>query len=44
MTHAIASLGEISERYDAVLSDVWGVIHDGKAMIGRPPEQVLELF
>ena len=31
MTHAIASLGEISERYDAVLSDVWGVIHDGKA-------------
>jgi HAD superfamily hydrolase (TIGR01459 family) len=31
MTHAIASLGEISGRYDAVLSDVWGVIHDGKA-------------
>ena len=31
MTHAIASLGDIAERYDAVLSDVWGVIHDGKA-------------
>lgn len=31
MTHAIASLGEIAGRYDAVLSDVWGVIHDGKA-------------
>lgn len=31
MTHAIASLGQIAGRYDAVLSDVWGVIHDGKA-------------
>ncbi len=31
MTHAIASLGDIAERYDAILSDVWGVIHDGKA-------------
>lgn len=31
MTHAIASLGEIAGRYDAILSDVWGVIHDGKA-------------
>lgn len=31
MTQAIASLGDIAGRYDAVLSDVWGVIHDGKA-------------
>ena len=31
MTHAIASLGDVADRYDAVISDVWGVIHDGKA-------------
>jgi len=31
MTHAIASLSDIAQRYDAVLSDVWGVVHDGKA-------------
>jgi len=36
MTHAIASLGDIAERYDAVLSDVWGVIHDGKAAFPEP--------
>ncbi len=31
MTHAIASLGDVAGRYDALISDVWGVIHDGKA-------------
>ncbi len=36
MTQAIASLGDIAERYDAVLSDVWGVIHDGKAAFPEP--------
>ncbi len=27
----IASLADISDAYDAVLCDVWGVVHDGKA-------------
>ena len=27
----IARLGEISERYDAILCDVWGVLHNGVA-------------
>jgi HAD superfamily hydrolase (TIGR01459 family) len=29
--HALAGLSEISPRYDAVLSDVWGVVHNGVA-------------
>jgi len=29
MAQIIDSLAEISERYDAVFCDVWGVIHDG---------------
>ncbi len=29
MTQIIASLAEISERYDAVLCDLWGCYHDG---------------
>jgi HAD superfamily hydrolase (TIGR01459 family) len=28
--HLIAGLAEISDRYDAVLCDVWGVIHNGR--------------
>jgi len=27
----IASLADISDAYDAILCDVWGVVHDGKA-------------
>jgi HAD superfamily hydrolase (TIGR01459 family) len=27
----IASLADISDAYDAILCDVWGVLHDGKA-------------
>ena len=27
----IASLGEIAEDYDAIICDVWGVVHDGRA-------------
>jgi HAD superfamily hydrolase (TIGR01459 family) len=30
-TRLIASLAETSDAYDAVLCDVWGVVHDGKA-------------
>lgn len=29
--HALAGLSEISSGYDAVLSDVWGVVHNGVA-------------
>jgi haloacid dehalogenase-like hydrolase len=27
----IARLGEISDRYDAILCDIWGVLHNGVA-------------
>ncbi len=30
-TRLIASLSEISDAYDAILCDIWGVLHDGKA-------------
>ena len=30
MTKPIESIDEIAERYDAVLCDVWGVIHNGR--------------
>lgn len=32
MTQAIASLDAIADRYDALLCDVWGVIHNGRAI------------
>ena len=30
MTQAIHGLVDIADRYDAVLCDVWGVIHNGR--------------
>lgn len=27
----VASLGEIAGRYDAIICDVWGVVHDGRS-------------
>ncbi len=27
----ISGLGEISDRYDAILCDIWGVLHNGVA-------------
>ena len=30
MTEVIRGLGELSRRYDALLCDVWGVIHNGR--------------
>ena len=30
MTQTIASIDEIADRYDAVLCDVWGVLHNGR--------------
>ncbi|MET0173047.1 MAG: TIGR01459 family HAD-type hydrolase [Agrobacterium vaccinii] len=29
MAHRISTLGEITDRFDVVLSDVWGVLHNG---------------
>jgi HAD superfamily hydrolase (TIGR01459 family) len=34
MTQAIAGLADIAHRYDAVLCDVWGVIHNGRESFG----------
>lgn len=31
MTHLVASLGDLADRYDALLCDIWGVVHDGRA-------------
>jgi HAD superfamily hydrolase (TIGR01459 family) len=39
----IASLAEISDAYDAVLCDVWGVLHDGKAAF-RPASDALVAY
>ena len=30
MTQAITSIDEVADRYDAVLCDVWGVLHNGR--------------
>lgn len=29
MAHRISTLGEITDRFDVILSDVWGVLHNG---------------
>ena len=34
MTRLIASLAEIADAYDAILCDVWGVLHDGRTAFG----------
>ncbi len=31
MSRIVSSLADISDAYDAILCDVWGVLHDGKA-------------
>ena len=33
MTQCIKSLAQIAQKYDAIVFDQWGVLHDGK--IGR---------
>jgi len=43
MTRLIASLAEISDSYDAILCDVWGVLHDGKAAF-RPASDALVTY
>ena len=36
MTRIIKGLGEIADSYDVLLSDVWGVIHNGREAFGDP--------
>jgi HAD superfamily hydrolase (TIGR01459 family) len=36
MTQIIADLGAVARRYDVLLCDVWGVIHDGVASFPAP--------
>ena len=43
MTRLIASLAEISDSYDAILCDVWGVLHDGRAAF-RPASDALVAY
>ncbi len=39
----IRGLGEISDRYDAILCDIWGVLHDGIASFA-PASEALASF
>ena len=39
----IGSVDELSGQYDAVLCDVWGVLHDGISVFPGAPEALLEL-
>ena len=43
MTRLISSLADISDAYDAILCDVWGVLHDGKAAF-RPASEALVAY
>jgi HAD superfamily hydrolase (TIGR01459 family) len=36
MTPRIAGLAEVADRYDVLLSDVWGVIHNGREAFDAP--------
>jgi HAD superfamily hydrolase (TIGR01459 family) len=40
---SIAGLGEIADRYDAILCDVWGVLHNGQQSF-RPASDALVAF
>ena len=37
-TPILSGLREVADRYDVVLSDVWGVLHDGKRAFPGPAE------
>ena len=39
----ISGLAEVADRYDAVLSDVWGVIHNGRESF-REAVEALQRF
>ena len=38
---AIAGLGEIADRYDAILCDIWGVLHNGRAAFAAASEALV---
>jgi HAD superfamily hydrolase (TIGR01459 family) len=40
---SIAAVEELSERYDAVLCDVWGVLHDGRTVFPAAAEGLISL-
>ena len=39
----IGSIRELADRYDAVLCDVWGVLHDGISVFPGAPDPLIEL-
>jgi HAD superfamily hydrolase (TIGR01459 family) len=43
MTRSIAGLSEIADRYDALICDVWGVVHNGREAY-RPACEALVKF
>src|SRR5436190_1996022 len=43
MTQTIAGLAQISDRYDALFCDVWGVVHNGREAY-RPACEALVRF
>lgn len=42
MTRSIAGLSEIADRYDALICDVWGVIHNGHEAFGPACEALVK--
>ena len=40
---SIGAVPELVGRYDAVLCDVWGVLHDGRAVFPGAPDALIEL-
>ena len=41
MIRQISGLSEISDRYDAILCDIWGVLHDGLASFAEASEALV---
>src|ERR1700729_1187873 len=37
----ISGLGEISDRYDAILCDIWGVLHNGVAAFAQASDALV---
>ena len=37
----IAGLSEISDRYDVILCDIWGVLHNGVASFAQASEALV---
>ena len=34
----LSGLSEVADRYDVILSDVWGVLHDGRRAFPKPAD------